>query len=64
MEDNRQKCYLNKYQQDKDAVTNLFTFRSGGSSGYFSVCEKIKAKRTATEIYVTACVELKEIQES
>lgn len=23
--------------------TNLFKFRSGGSSGYFSVCEKIKA---------------------
>lgn len=30
--------------------TNLFTFISGGSSGYFSVCEKIKANWTATEI--------------
>ena len=33
-----------------EEYTNLFTFKSGGSSGYFSVCEKIKASSTATEV--------------
>ena len=33
-----------------EECTYLFTFKSGGSSGYFSVCEKIKASWTATEV--------------
>lgn len=33
-----------------EEYTNLFAFISGGSSGYFSVCEKIKASSTATEV--------------
>lgn len=52
--DTRQKHYLHKYRQQKDEITNLFTFKSGGSSGYFSVCEKIKAKQTATKVQATA----------
>lgn len=32
-----------------DVDSYLVTFRSGGSSGYFSVCEKIKPNWTASK---------------
>lgn len=37
--------------------TNLLTFRRGGSSGYFSVCEKTKASWTAIKVGETAHVQ-------
>lgn len=40
---------LDDSRPTKEGYTNLFTFKSGGSSGYFSVCEKIKASWTAKE---------------
>lgn len=37
------------YNDHRKNELNLFTFKSGGSSGYFSVCEKIKPNSTARE---------------
>lgn len=35
--------------KQQDLGSNLFKLRSGGSSGYFSVCAKIKANWTAIQ---------------